>query len=86
MSLEGRQLVFDIPELNASLTLINAYKHHQTFDPVEVLVSHVGQKQDFRMLWELVGIGQIRAAARSAIDRGSERPDAQRAISSKEKP
>ena len=59
--------MFNNAELNASLRMITTYKHHQTFDPVEVLVHHVGKQQDFRMLWELVGIGQIRAAARKAI-------------------
>jgi hypothetical protein len=59
--------VFSYAELNASLRMINTYKHHQTFDPVEVLVHHVGKTQDFRMLWELVCVAQIRAAARRAL-------------------
>jgi hypothetical protein len=59
--------VFNNAQLNASLRMINTYTHHQTFDPVEILIGHVNKQQDFRMLWELVGIGQIRAAARKAL-------------------
>ena len=59
--------MYQNPELQASLKVITTYKDHGTFDPVEVLVSHVGKSQDFRMLWDLVGVGGVRAAAKRAM-------------------